>query len=81
MLELAFVSWIERNASNTAYVKLRNAVTRGHLQLMLNIKLRSGSEAQYLTAIFNSDVLPPVRQGGALVEFDAELGQKVLGSA
>ena len=48
---------------------------------MLNIKLRSGSEAQYLTAIFNSDVLPPVRQGGALVEFDAELGQKVLGSA
>jgi hypothetical protein len=30
LLGLAFVSWIERNASNTAYVKLRDAVTCGH---------------------------------------------------
>ena len=40
LLGLAVVSWIERNASNTAYVKLRNAVTCGHLQrAMLNMKL------------------------------------------
>ena len=28
--QLAFVSWIERNASNNAYVKLRDAVTCAH---------------------------------------------------